>query len=216
MNQGYAPQGSGPQAMAGSGNAAAGAKPALDGYCPVCLVDSTQWVAGKPEFGVTYDGVNYLFPGAEQMAKFQAAPTNYAPVLGGGDVVAFAQTGRRVPGLTRYGSKYEGRFFFFTNESNKQTFMADPARYANADLALGGDCTVCKLDMNSKKAGDPRVSVVHNGIRYFFVSDQQRQQFVANPARYVTHSLTTPSGSSSKGSGSGSAPAGSGTGSGSY
>jgi YHS domain-containing protein len=212
--------GSSQRAPAGSGaagSASRAAKPALDGYCAVCLADMTQWVAGKPEFEMAFDGRTYRFPGQEQMAKFQADPVRYAPVLGGDDVVAFAQTGRRVPGQAQFGAKHEGRFFFFANQANKQIFMSDPVRYTNADIALGGDCAVCKVDMNAKMAGDPKFSALHDGQRYYFVADQQRQQFLAAPQRYAASNAGsgTKQGSATQGSGNNraSAPAGSGSGS---
>lgn len=180
----------------GSGNVMRETKVAMDGYCPVCLAKGKGWVAGNPQFQTAYDGLVYRFPNPEALAAFQADPTKFVPVLAGDDVVAFVRTGQRVAGKMAFGAKYLERFYFFANEANKQAFSANPAQYANADLAAGGACAVCRVDMNRNMSGNPEISTTHNGMRYQFVGLQQREAFLANPSRYTAASAT-PHGSGS-------------------
>lgn len=159
--------------------------PAMDGYCPVCLVEMKDWNKGNANFASKYDGQLYLFPGAKQKAMFDANPAKYTPVLGGDDVVVFAKTGRRTPGDLSIGASYGGRFYFFANAANKQAFQAAPNEYANADLALGGECVVCRVDMNHKMAGNPNFTTLYQGIRYQFPDSEAQQAFVGNPTKYT-------------------------------
>lgn len=212
-------QGSGQSAPIGSAGRVANAVPqALGGYCAVCLAQDRQWMPGRPEFAADFDGKRYLFPGAEQLQKFQANPARFAPALGGDDVVEYARSGRRVVGQLPLGAAYQGRFYFFASDANKQAFLTEPARYAGADLALGGACVVCRVDMNQQVAGDPAINAVYQGVRYLFPAEAQRQAFLANPARYVSAAPQVGAGSATQrspaaGSGyGGSAPAGSGSG----
>ncbi|MEO0531921.1 MAG: hypothetical protein AAF266_15305 [Planctomycetota bacterium] len=201
QGSGSSAQGSG-SATAGSGSGSRAMDVALDGYCAVCLTEKRDWVAGTAEYQVGFDGQSYRFPGTDQMAMFQADPTKYAPVLGGDDVVEYAKTGKRSDGKLAYGARHADRHYFFVSQANKDAFMAAPAQFANADVALGGACVVCQVDMRQQMAGNPQIAALHDGMRYFFVGAQQRDAFVANPAAYVS-SVPSPNGSGNRGSGSG-------------
>lgn len=200
----YSGSGSASSAPAGSATMSGAARVGLDGYCPVCQVNMKQWMAGSPQHQTVFDGVVYRFPGAEQLAMFQAEPAKFAPALAGDDVVVFARTGKRTPGKTAYGARYMDRLYFFSTEANKEAFRANPPQFANADLAMGGECAVCRVDMNAGMAGAAQFTSVHNGLRYQFAGVQQKQAFDANPRRYevtapVVRSMPAGSGSGSAG-----------------
>lgn len=55
----------------------AGADLALEGRCPVCLVNMGQEVAGRPEIAAFHEGFRYLFPAAEQRRAFLAGPEKF-------------------------------------------------------------------------------------------------------------------------------------------
>lgn len=169
----------------GNGAATAGAQLAMDGYCPVCLASGKGWVAGSPEFQAVYDGQLYRFPKAETLAAFQADPVKYTPALGGDDLVEFARTGRRVTGKLAFGAIYLDRNYFFASEANKEAFRANATRFANADLAAGGACVVCRVDMRQEMAGSTQFVSLHKGMRYQFLGAQQQQAFESRPARYA-------------------------------
>lgn len=178
-------------------------KPALEGYCPVCIVDMKKWVKGNAEIKSTFDGQTYLFPGQEQKATFDANPAKYTPVLGGDCTVAYKKMGQRVPGDIRQATIHNDRLFLFSNEMAKNEFAANTEAYANVDLALGGKCTVCKIEMQKDIDGKPEFAAFHQGVRYYFPGEEQRAMFLANPAKYaVSNPANQPMGSGSAAAGS--------------
>lgn len=192
-----------PARQQGSSNQASGSamkqtELAMQGYCPVALVENRQWVKGNAQFAVDVDGKRYYFVGAQPLEMFRANPIKYVPALGGDDIVEFAHTGRRSPGALENGLVYDDRIFFFGSAANKQAFQANPDQYASADLAMGGDCIVCQVNMNQKMAGDQQFTEIHQGMRFLFAGEQQRQAFLADPMRYLG---AGGSGSAQRGSG---------------
>jgi len=178
----------------------------LQGYCPVCLVEMKEWVKGDPRMSVEFDGHKYLFPGAEQAEMFKKNPTKYLPALGGDDVVHYNRTGKRVPGTLSHGVIHKGRNFFFASAETKEMFQANPATFEDADLALGGECIVCRVGMNERVAGVPEFTTVHDGLRYQFPAAEQQAAFLKSPESYVER-VSPKSDASSNGSGPRTAPA---------
>lgn len=192
---------------------------ALEGYCPVSVLQMRKWVRGDPAYQLVYDSRTYLFANEQGKDMFEANPAKYVPALGGDCVVALVKMGRRVPGDIRHASLYDGRLFLFSNADAKKMFLAEPATYANADLAYGGNCVVCRVEMRQTVPGKPELAVVHKGLRYLFPSAELRNEFLANPAKYevvATDSTLSQPGSGMRQSSSGSSSrpsAGSGSGS---
>ncbi len=81
---------------------------------------------------------------------------------------------------------YIDRVLFFQNEREQQQFQANPAAYANADLAYRGVSPV------SRAAGSPKFATRHGGFRYFFASAQERDQFLREPGRYAPQRAVGP------------------------
>ncbi|RUL87952.1 hypothetical protein [Tautonia sociabilis] len=158
---------------------------ALRGYCPVCLVNMKRWVPGSPEHEVIYDGHVYRFPGEEQKRMFEADPAKYTPALHGDCIVCYADMGRRVPGELNFGQFHRGRLFFFPSDRERQKFRSDPATYADADLAFGGNCAVCRIEMRQEVPGKPEYAVHYRGLRYLFPGPEQRAMFLADPEKYA-------------------------------
>lgn len=159
---------------------------ALDGYCAVCVVMDKGWVKGDPKFASVVDGKRYLFPNAEVKDVFDADPAKYIPAAGGDCVVCQVDMGKaHMPGSVKFAAKHDGRLFLFPDEKTKQMFLSNPAKYATADLAYGGDCSVCQVDLGKRMPGSEKHTVVYDGKRYRFPSDKERQAFLANPTRYV-------------------------------
>ena len=172
---------------AGSGQRAQQQAPlALEGYCPVSILDMHQWVKGYPAYREVYDGRTYLFANEQGKRMFQANPAKYVPALGGDCVVALVKMGKRVPGDIRLAAFHDGRLFLFSNENAKKMFLAEPATYTSADLALGGTCPVCRVNMGQNVPGKPDIAAFHNGFRYLFPAAEQRQAFLASPEKYVS------------------------------
>ncbi len=157
----------------------------LGGYCPICILDANKWVKGSPEHQGTYDGVTYYFPEEAIKQKFLANPAKYVPALGGDCIVCYAKLGKRVPGSVNYSARYENRLFLFPGAEQHQAFLSNPKEFANADLALNGDCSVCLVNANKHVAGKPEFTEIKDGLRYLFVSAREQAAFRKDPAPYV-------------------------------
>lgn len=158
---------------------------ALEGYCPVCIIEMKKWVPGKSDHQSTYDGKTYYFPSEKQKEMFLADPAKYVPALGGDCTVCLVKMGKRVAGNIRNATFYEHRLFLFPSADQKKEFQAHPEKYANVDLALDGKCSVCRVEMNKDVPGKPEIAVVHKGMRYLFPAEKQREMFLANPNKYA-------------------------------
>ncbi len=158
---------------------------AMRGYCAVCLREMKKWVKGSPEHRATLGGKHYLFASNEQKEMFVANPLKYAPALNGDCIVTYAATGQRVPANPNYGFDDHGRYFFFATNARKEEFKADHESFADVDLALGGKCAVCLVEMKEEVDGKPEFSAMHDGLRYQFPSDEQLAMFKAKPDKYA-------------------------------
>jgi YHS domain-containing protein/thiol-disulfide isomerase/thioredoxin len=114
---------------------------ALDGFCPVTLVevvaqdptDRRAWKKGDPRFGAIHDGRTYLFASAEQQQKFLAHPEAYAPILGGYDPVHLVERGVWVEGKRAYGLiTPDQKIYLFADEDSLARFHQFPERYTGA------------------------------------------------------------------------------------
>ncbi|HUT10403.1 MAG TPA: hypothetical protein VMY42_07900 [Thermoguttaceae bacterium] len=157
---------------------------ALEGFCPVSIIQMQKWVKGNPEFQTVYDGRTYLFSDQQHKDAFLADPVKFVPALGGDCVVTFARWGKRVPGDVHQAAFHNGRLFLFADEQAKETFETDPLPFETADLALGGDCPVCLIDTKERMPGKPEFAAIFDGMRYFFASEEHREKFLETPEKY--------------------------------
>ncbi len=102
---------------------------ALDGMCPVELVENKVWKFGNIRWGANHRGCTYLFSGPEQQKRFLADPDRYSPVASGIDIVLATTTGKVVPGKREHGVFFENRVYLFASEDSLATFSAEPRRY---------------------------------------------------------------------------------------
>lgn len=157
----------------------------LDGYCPVCIIEMKKWEKGDPRFSTVYDGTTYHFPGEKQKAMFDANPEKYAPAAGGDCVVCKAEMGASMPGKVDFAALQAGRLFLFPSQKEKDVFLANPAKYAQADLAYGGNCAVCKVNYDHDNPGADEFATYYQGKRYLFPNEDLRQAFLADPMKYA-------------------------------
>jgi YHS domain-containing protein len=162
----------------------------LGGYCPICILDAHKWVKGSPEHQATYDGITYYFPDDAIKGSFLANPAKYVPALGGDCIVCYAKLGKRVPGNVNHSARYENRLFLFPGAEQQQAFLSNPKEYANADLALNGDCAVCLVHHDKRVAGKPEFAEIKDGLRYLFVSARKQAAFRKDPGAYVAPAST--------------------------
>jgi YHS domain-containing protein len=158
---------------------------ALDGKCAVCLVNMNKLVDGKADLASDYDGKTYRFPSAEQKRMFDADPAQFVPALGGDCVVCLVEMGERVAGRPEHALVHDGRLFLFPEQKQLDMFKKNPAKYANADLALEGDCPVCLVKMNKVVKGVATYASYHDGLRYQFPSPDQQKMFEKNPTAFT-------------------------------
>lgn len=111
---------------------------ALQGFCPVTVVDDNAWVEGNPDHGVVHLGKLYLFASREKMQAFLADPVPYTPVLNGIDVVRFFEERRIVPGKREWGMRdpIHNRMFFFADEAAMTHFENKYDLYTDAAIEV--------------------------------------------------------------------------------
>jgi YHS domain-containing protein len=112
---------------------------ALEGYCPVTLVESRSlpsgdpWQVGDPNVGAIHRGMLYLFTNTANQQKFMANPDHYSPVLRGHDPVLALDKNQAVPGRREFGVFCEGRIYLFSSEATLEHFARNSKRYS-ADI----------------------------------------------------------------------------------
>ena len=168
-----------------SGSRSASVSIALDGYCPVCILEIKKWVKGKNQYFVDVDNKRYLFPDEKTRAMFIKNSAKYTPALNGDCVVCYVEGKTRAPGSVHHASFHDGRLFLFPSADEKAKFMSSPKKYENADLALGGMCSVCRVEMQKDVPGKAEFGTFFMGKRYYFPGADQMKMFNANPKKYV-------------------------------
>jgi YHS domain-containing protein len=174
---------------------------AADGYCVVALRDQKQWLRGDPRLAAQFDGRQYLFSGPRERQIFVAAPIEYAPVLSGDCPVTLAESGQRMAGKVEFGVVQSGRLHFFASAEAREKFVADPAAYANADLADNGKCLVSRVEYGRDVAGLPETAVVVNGMRRLFAGAYEQRLYLQQPGRYDAVSSAPPASSAAPSAG---------------
>ena len=182
--QGFNSRGTAPPMASGSRHDSAD-QVAMEGYCPVCVMEMKKWVRGSAQHAARYDGKVYYFPGERQKQMFLANPAKYVPALGGDCVVCAAKMSERVAGNIRYAAFYRNRLYLFPSDKQRAMFRQNPSKFADFDLALGGNCVVCLVEMNQQVPGKPEFTVVYHGMRYQFPGAKQRDMFLASPEKYA-------------------------------
>lgn len=162
------------------------AKVGLDGYCPVCIVEHGKWEKGSAEIQSTFDGIAYQFPTKSIQRIFDANPQKYVPVLGGDCIVCLEKAGKRVPGRVQHAALHNQRLYLFPSDAEKQTFIADPLAYSQTDLAIDGECIVCLAKADKHVAGSAKHTVIHDGLRYQFPSENEADLFRQSPSDFLS------------------------------
>jgi len=101
---------------------------AIDGFDPVAYFVNRRPVRGLAEYEAWQKGVVWCFQNQGNRAAFIAHPEIYGPRFGGYDPVGIAR------GVTFAGNPhlfviFRERLYLFGLESNRDAFIADPARF---------------------------------------------------------------------------------------
>lgn len=123
---------------------------ALDGFCPVALVEEMEraqpkWIPGQPELTRTYEGLRYRFSSDESLKAFEKDPHRYALVMQGNDVVIAMRESRRAPGRREYGGRWQGRTYLFANKASYTAFLSSPyefAAFAQQNSSVAADSSI--------------------------------------------------------------------------
>lgn len=161
-------------------------KIALSGFCPVCVIEMKKWEKGDANISSKFDGMTYLFPSEEVKTKFEAAPEKYVPVLNGDCIVCFEKHGKRVPGTVQHAKLNDGRLYLFPSEKEMEAYESMPKAFAKSDLAVNGECIVCLAKMGKHVAGSSDHTVIHNGLRYLFPSENEAKVFRQSPQQFIS------------------------------
>lgn len=94
-------------------------------------------------------------------------------ILGGHDAVAYQTENRPVAGSAEFTATHEGAIYRFASAANRDTFRADPARYAPA---YGGYCAM-GVAMGKKLPVDPAAFTVSNGRLFLNVNRDVQRMF---------------------------------------
>lgn len=109
------------------------------------------------------------------------------PAMGGNCTVCKVEMGKDVPGKAEYRLTHNSRLYLFPSKKQLDMFKANPAKYADSDVALGGYCPVCKVELGKDIKGTSEFAVDFHGSRYLFPGQKQLDMFVANPTKYTKH-----------------------------
>jgi YHS domain-containing protein len=115
---------------------------ALEGNCPVCLVEMQKQVEGSQDYQSAHDGRIYLFPGQKQKEMFDADPEKYIPAYGGKCVVCQVESGKAGPGKAEHFTVHDQRLFLFPSDKVKGMFDRNPQKYAQVGIGMNGYCPV--------------------------------------------------------------------------
>jgi YHS domain-containing protein len=105
-----------------------------------------------------------------------------ATAMRGYSPVSLASSRQWVKGREPFRVHFDGVTYLLVDEREVQMFRASPERYAPA---FGGNCVVQFANTGERQAGLLRHGVVHENRLYFFSSDEARQAFITDPAKYM-------------------------------
>jgi len=155
----------------------------IAGYDPVS-VRVNQPVVGQPAWVSTFDSQQYRFASAENKKTFDSNPVRYAPVLSGWCLVTWHDDKLLKPGNPNQATIQDQRLYLFAGEKEKQAFLADPKKYVEADLLLGGLSPVSLVDQQQSIKGLATFETIFEGWRVRFVNDAERSKFQNNVGKY--------------------------------
>lgn len=97
---------------------------AINGYDPVAYFTEKKAVEGREQFTYQYQGANWYFSSEENLAKFKAQPTQYAPQYGGYCAYAVSQ-GATASTDPHAWTIHEGKLYLNYSQSVRQKWRQD-------------------------------------------------------------------------------------------
>ena len=103
---------------------------ALDGFCPVELINNESWKSGQEDWAVIFEGRAYFCSSSQDREKFMEDPMRYTPVCKGQDPLFLLQQNREVEGRTDFCIIYGKKLYLFSNAATMKQFRENPKQYA--------------------------------------------------------------------------------------
>lgn len=135
------------------------------------------------------------FSNAQAQSGTKAAPAAGSQVQGSGTAASQSQVAlsgycpvcvlemkKWIKGDPRFSVTQDGKTYLFPGEEQRQMFLKNPNKYTPA---MGGDCTVCKVEMGKIVPGTVHFAALHEGRLFLFPGDEQKQMFLKNPTKYA-------------------------------
>ncbi|MBR9833598.1 MAG: YHS domain-containing protein [Alphaproteobacteria bacterium] len=104
---------------------------AVQGYDPVAYFTDGKPVKGEKEFTTTYQGAEYRFASAENLAAFTADPARFAPQYGGYCAWAVSQ-GKTAKGDAKYWAIVDDKLYLNFNRSIQKDWDKDREGFITA------------------------------------------------------------------------------------
>ncbi len=101
--------------------------------------------------------------------------------IGGYDTVAYFTDGEARKGSTEFQHRWQDALWYFSNESHRDMFSADPESYAPQ---FGGFCSAA-MTYGAVAEADPEVWAIVEGQLYLNYSDYARELFEENLAQNI-------------------------------
>lgn len=111
--------------------------------------------------------------------KFFQYPDNLG--AGGYDVVAYFSGAHAAKGTAQYATEWGGQTWRFVSAENRETFLAQPARYIPQ---YGGHCAF-GLAQGYLVRGDPQAWTVHNGKLFLNYNNNVRTAWLADADTFI-------------------------------
>jgi YHS domain-containing protein len=150
----------------------------------VLSIRNSKPTLGKAEFTAVFDGQIYLFASDADRKKFAEKPQSLAPVLSGWSIVAWVNEKVLNAGSAAHSAVHKDRLYLFADSAEKAAFLADPAKFENADLLLNGTSPVALVDQEQTVAGSSEHEAVCEGWRVRFASVAEKDKFLNDLGKY--------------------------------
>ena len=156
---------------------------AVGGYDVVSIRNGAP-KPGTSEHTATFDGQTYRFADEANLKKFSESPASLAPVMSGWSVVAWANEKILKPGLPAHSIVHQDRLHLFASAAEKEAFVKDPAKFADADLLLKGVSPVALVEQERTVAGVKEHEAICEGWRVRFANAKEKEAFLADLGKY--------------------------------
>jgi len=112
--------------------------------------------------------------------------TRYPLALRGFSAIDLRDQRQWVVGKEEHQAIFDGQLYRFSDARQRAIFAAAPQRYAPV---LGVDCIVTYTKTGDRVAGDVHFGLLYGQRLFFFAGAEQREQFRADPTRFVDADL---------------------------